>query len=728
MCPCTPVDVSIPDGPGGPTIPGFGQPFAGLLPNLNPFPPNFPEDLLGLMNNMQMLLPPGALKSPLNPNYGKDVFDNIIKLLDQFMPFLMLYKFFLPILNIIICVIEVLCALLSPFKLPGAISRLFKRCIPAFINMFPIFALIIMIISLIILLLAMIQYIIEQILKFVLAILRNIEMLSEAFQESPIAVLAIAQKLGTLLCIFQNLFVLLALFSIITQVIKDILKLSFHIPPCDGSDHSDTGCCTPDVCPTIIKNGEYTRNTGTFKYLNVKAAANSIDGFPPPFNQLLITVRQESWQLYDVDQNIAQAFRNIIDGYDVPVDKKNNPPPFFKNVFFPTDAKIDSKTTPKQAPYTMDLRMFYNPQSWGRTGVPRHIRFTNCIVLAAPALDVDLYDNSTASVPTGVFNLIGGLGYEDDGVTELNAFSSDGTTEIAGRQATLQTFIHMEPSVSSNPIFFPTDGYQFEDMSYTFKPNTQALLRYNLITLGCMPDVALPKDFINTVYAGDIGLKTQLLGNLINGANFPDTIATQQCLSLALDALRNNMTVQGVAEFQTAALLCLKKLQDDANKTLGDMVGIGFDPCQSSYSITPPFQFTTKPIVISVSLKERNGISVSSSLSPVVAENVAARLKAHTTFGDISKFAYDGYQTFTAHLSSAVPGSGKVMLSFDNQIFCTNVDDPPSHTLQEKAYKFVYAPAGLTIPVPGTAVGDTSDGTQPRRDEGDQSRDSGGGS
>lgn len=728
MCPCTPVDITIPDGPGGPTIPGFGQPFAGLLPNLNPFPAGFPEDLLGLMNRMQLLIPPGALKSPLNPNYGKDVFDNIIKLLDQFMPFLMLYKFFLPILNIIICIIEVLCALLSPFKLPGAISRLFKRCIPDFLNMFPIFALIIMIISLIILLLAMIQYIIEQILKFILAILRNIEMLSEAFQESPIAVLAIAQKLGTLLCIFQNLFVLLALFSIITQVIREMLSLSFSIPPCDDNNGSDSGCCTADVCPTIVKNGDYTRNTGTFKYLNVKSAVNEIAGLPPPFNQFTVIVRQESWQLYDVDQNIAQAFRNIVDGYDVPVDRENNPPPFFKNIFFPTDAKIDASTTPKQAPYTVDLRMFYNPESWEREGVPRYIRFNNCIVQAAPSLSIKEYDNGSTPSPKGVFDLLGGLGYEDDGVTPLNAFASDGTTEIVGQQATLQNFVHMAPTVSSTPIFFPTDGYQFEDMTYTFKPNTQALLRYNLITLGCMPDVALPRNFINTVYAGDIAIKTQLLGDIVNGPTFPDTIATQQCLSLALDALRNNMTVQGVAEFQAAALLCLQKLQDNANKSLGDMVGVGFDPCKSSYSITPAFQFTTKPIVIKVELKERNGISVAAGLSPVVAENIAARLKAHTTFGTLTKFVYDGYQTFTANLSSPTPGKGKVMLSFDNQTFCTNVNDPPSHTLQEKDYKFVYAPAGLTIPVPGTAVGDDSDGTQPRRDEGDQSRESGGGS
>jgi hypothetical protein len=728
MCPCTPVDISIPDGPGGPTIPGFGQPFAGLLPNLNPFPPGFPEDLLGLMNRMQLLIPPGALKSPLNPNYGKDVFDNIIKLLDQFMPFLMLYKFFLPILNIIICIIEVLCALLSPFKLPGAISRLFKRCIPDFLNMFPIFALIIMIISLIILLLAMIQYIIEQILKFVLAILRNIEMLTEAFQESPIAVLAIAQKLGTLLCIFQNLFVLLTLFSVIIQVIKEILSLSFAIPPCDDTNGSDSGCCTADVCPIIVKNGEYTKNTGTFKYLNVKAASNSIDGLPSPFNQLLITVRQESWQLYDINQSVAESFRNIIDGYDVPVDRENNPPPFFKNIFFPTDARIDASTTPKQAPYIVNLRVFYNPMVWNRTGVPRYIRFTNCIVQAAPTLSVSQYDNSSGAVGTGVFNLLGGLGYEDDGVTALNAFTSDGITEIVGQQATLQNFIHMAPSVSSNPIFFPTDGYQFENITYTFKPNTQALLRYNLITLGCMPDVALPRNFINTVYAGDIALKTKLLTDIVSGANFPDTLATQQCLSLALDALRNNMTVQGVADFQTAALLCLQKLQNDANKALGDMVGVGFDPCKSSYSITPPFQFTTKPIALSVELKERNGISVVSGLSPVVAENIAARLKAHATFGTVSKFVYDGYQTFTANLSSDLPGSGKIMLSFDNQTFCTNVNDPPSHTLQEKSYKFVYASAGLTTPVAPSATGDISDGTQPRRDEGDQSRDSGGGS
>src|SRR5208337_101311 len=124
--------------------------------------------------------------------------------------------FFLPILNLIICIIEVLCSLMNPFKVISALRRLFTQCLPPFLNLFPIFALIIMIISLLLLLLALIEYIIAQILKFVQAILRNLNALIIAFQTAnDTAIMAIALKLGSLLCIFQNLFVLLSLFSVI---------------------------------------------------------------------------------------------------------------------------------------------------------------------------------------------------------------------------------------------------------------------------------------------------------------------------------------------------------------------------------------------------------------------------------------------------------------------------------------------------------------------------------
>jgi hypothetical protein len=741
MAPCNPNDVSlkIPSGPSGPSIPGFGTPFAINAPNLNPFPDGFPEDLLTILDKLQLLVPPGALKPQLNPNFGKDTFDGIMKLLDQFMPFLMLYKFFLPILNMIICIIEVLCAIPNPFKLPRAIRRLFTRCLPQFLNIFPIFALIIMIISLLLLMLALVEYIVAQILKFVQSILRNIAMLNDAFQEgSATSVLAIAKKLGSLLCIFQNLFVLLSLFSIIIQVIRDMLSLTFAIPPCDDGNHSDSGCCTPDVCPVIVKN-PYTRTTGTFKYLNT-VQSTTINLFAPEgYGNSNINIRPESWQMYDSQQNIAQAFRNIVDGYDQQPDPLSYPPPFHKQVFFPTDASFNSGTAPNQAPYVVDLRLFYNPVAWGRTGLPRYIRFLNCIVPKPPVFTVAQYDNSTKPVDTGVFSLVGGLGYEDDGVTPLKGFGSDGYTQISN-QATIENFVHKQAkSIISesnvappplNQILLPTDGYTFSDIEYTFTPHTAPLLKYNLVTLGCLDDVALPKNFINTVYAGDVSLKTQLLGDLINSRNgntFPDPAGTQQCLATALSALRGNLTNQGVADFQATATLCLNKLRDDTNGALGSMIGIGFDPCKSLYTLTPSKQFTSKPILVSVDLKERNGLDIATGLSVPVAENIAARIKAHITFGDIGKFSYDGYHSFVANLTSPTPGTGSLMISFDNNTFCTNSDDDLTHTLQEKKYQFVYAPQGLTIPISPSSEGDQSDGTQPRRDDGDQSRDSGSG-
>lgn len=727
MSPCSPNDVSLPlpDGPSGPVLPGFGTPFALKVPNISPFPDGFPEDLLDLLNKLQLLIPSGILKPALNPNFGKDVFDAIMKLLDQFFPFLMLYKFFLPLLNLIICVIEVLCAIPNPFKLIRAMRRLFRKCIPAFLNLFPIFALIVMIISLLLLLLALIEYIISQIAKLIKAILRNLNALVKSFQDNDSnSVLAIANKLGSLLCIFQNLFVLLALFNIIIGVIRDMLSLTFHIPPCDNSNPNDLdGCCTPDVCPTIALSS-YTRTTGTFQYLNQVSTQTSL--VLPGFGNFNVSVRNESWQIFDGYQQLAQEFINIVDGYDIPFTPKP--------VFFPTDVVYSSQTSPKQAAYTVDLRLFYNPVNWGRTGIPRHIRFKDCIVIKAPTRDLTVFDNSTTNINNGVIILAGGLGYEDDGTTVLRGFSSDGHTQISS-QATLENFIHRAARVSTNPILFPSDGYTFNEVEYTFVPHFDTLLTKNLVTLGCEPSLALNRVFVNDAFAGDVGLKAALLGDIINGRNgrvFPDTQAAQDCLSTALAALRGNMTTAGVAQFQATTDICMSKLRSDTNSALNDLIGVGFDPCSSNFTATPTTQFTSKPIIISVDLKEKNGISLTTGLPTEIANSLASKLKAHITFGKVTNFSYDGYQFYTAELSSQSTGNGQLMVSFDNNIFCTNIipEDnaiDPTHTLKTVDYNFIYTPSSAFSPGSagtgvGAGVGD-SDG-QPRRDEGDLVRDS----
>lgn len=726
MSPCSPNDVSInvPDGPSGPAIPGFGVPHSLKLPNLNPFPDGFPEDLLELLDKLQFLIPPGALKPQLNPNFGKDVFDAIMKLLDQFMPFLMLYKFFLPILELIICIIEVLCALMNPFKLISALNRLFSRCIPAFLNLFPIFALIIMIISLLLLILALIEYIISQILKLIKTILRNINALIKAFSDGDEdGVLAIAKKLGSLLCMFQNLFVLFAIFNIIINIIKDILALAFHIPPCDDGDPSDqNGCCTPDVCPAIVKQ-DYRRFTGVFKYLPAASVQTTLT-LPAIFGGAFnFDVRPESWQFLDNSQELPEQFRNIFDAYDVTV--------FPKPVFFPTDSIYNAATDTRQAPYLFAIRVFYDPAQWGRFntalhGKPRYVKFFNIIMTKVPTTSLTEGDLSITPTNNGVAVLAGGYGFEDDGTTPLKGFAADGTTQISD-QARFENFFHMKSQVSTNPQLSKNDGYTFLDVDYTFHPNIAPLLQKNIVTLGCVPSIAMNRAFINNIYAGDIALKTQLLGNLVRGPGFPSPAAAQECLTTAIASLRSDMTARGVANFQATAMLCLQKLKDDTNGALGQLVGIGFDPCKSTVSATPNQQFTSLPIVVKVNLNERNGLPLTTGMSQAIGDNLAARIKGHSTFGNVGNFNYDGYQSFTANLTSTAPGKGTIMVSFDNQTFCTNTipDDinlPPTHTLQEIDYTFIYTPVAGAVP--GTGEGDTNG--QPRRDAGDQSREGGG--
>lgn len=706
MSPCSPNDISIdiPTTPG-PSIPGFGSPHAIKAPDINPFPDGMPEDLMDIMDKLQLIIPPGVIKPSLNPNFGKDVFDGIMKLLDQFMPFLMLYKFFLPVLNMIICIIEVLCAIPNPFKLAKAITKLFTQCIPAFLSLFPMFALVVMIISLLMLLLALIEYIIVQILNLVEKVLHNINMLQNAFQEAnTTSVLKIAKKIGSILCLFQNLFVLLAIFTIIIQVIKDILNLVFAIPPCDDNNSDDDGCCTTDVCPAIVKNN-YTRNTGKLKYLNSAGTETTIS-LPPPIGTITTSARTESWQLFDEQQEVIQKFINVVNAFDVPTSS-NESPPFFKPVFFPSDAVYNAKTPIKQAAYTVDLKFFYNPSAWGRSGKSRYIIFKDCIVIAAPTNALKLFNNGINVINNGVLSLAGGKGFEEDSVTLLTGFSANGITPISD-QATLENFLHL-PNTSSMQ---PNDGQVLSNVEYTFKPNLNILLQKSLVTTGCLPEVALSKEFINNTFAGDALMKLDSLKKL----SFPDVNLAQECLTTALNTLRFNLTPEGVADFQSTSEICLNQLKKETSKALESLIVLGFDPCKSTMTIDPNVQFTSKIIKLKVTLNETNGLPLAVNMSQDVGENLSSKLKAYVTFGKVSKFTYED-NMFLADISSDFPGAGKVMVSFDDTMLCKNTINPVSHTLQELDYNFVYAPAKSVVK---TGVGDTEG--MPARDEADQGR------
>jgi hypothetical protein len=724
MCPCTP-SFSLTFGvPGVPGLSGLNLPALPFcvpaVPAPGPVPPGQPHSLptvaiaapdfpdLAALFGLKLSLPSGDLHAAISIG---DIFDAIISMMDQFMPFLMLYKFFLPILNIIVCIIEVLCSLLNPFALVGAIDNLFSVCIPAFLNLFPIFALIIMIVSIILLLIMLIEYILCIVIKFSLAISGEISALITAFTISnATGILAIVSKIGIEICALQNLLVLLSFFGIIVAIIKDILGMLFAIPPCEGGDNSQ--CCNPQFCPEIVQQN-YTRTTGTFQYLNEVGVTSII---PIPDGYFNIDLRTESWQLYDTQQTIPQEFWNIVEAFDVIADGYVPP------VFFPTASVFTATTPPRQAAYTVDLRVLYNPSAWGRTGPAEHIRFTDCIVLFAPIQAVENFDNTFTVKPTGVFFIAGGLGFKDDGKTKITGFAPDGITPISA-QATLNNFLHKPAVFSAGQTLTAAGEVIITDMEYTFKPNQPVLMQANLITLGCEPNVALNRAFINNVLFSNVSTQTNALKTIVNSPTFPDPNVAQECMLTALTGLQLNMTPAGLAEFQAVSTLCMTNLQNNCNTSLTSLVGAGFNACKSTFTLSPSVQFTTLPIVVSVNINENNGLPITANLPISVGDTLAKDIVPFPTFGKVGPFTYDGYQAFTAELTSETPGSGELMVSFQNQVLCVNTlptaTTAPSHVLQALPYQFVYAPYSADLP--GTGEGDTV-GRQPRRNPSDVSK------
>src|SRR5271165_1478125 len=526
--PCTPLPESNVVAPSEGSFPGSTG-FAVTLPNYNiPFPPSPLEDLTSIFNQISFILPPGTLKPKMEPNVIIDVYGAVNSILEKFSPFLMLYKFFLPVLNLILCIIEVLCSLLNPFTLGAAISNLFRNCIPEFLSIFPAFAIPIMIISLLLLILALVEYLINRIAGIIEVIIANLNILGKAAPRlDNDSIIGIVQKIGDLLCSLQNLFVVFGVLTIILQIIKAILSLGFKIPPCDSSGGNPSPCCTPEYCPDFIKNNsDITHSTGSFLYYNEVGIDSglTLPAFYPP---IISSIRPESWQFYDPNLSQNQSFINIVRAYDLPAG--------VSKIFFPGGTNFVETTSPPSTPYVISFRFFYVPGDFSFNPTdpkgPRYMRVANAIVQSPPTIGVSSYNNNLVAPFTGTLNLVGGVITEDNGAPVFDS---------QGRTIPLNTFIHKNPiAIPSNASpTYPNDGYLFSDISYTFTINHEVLVGESLITLGCIPEVAANKNFINAT------IGAQFNGNVakLAGIPLPDVAGTQNDIINAITLYRQSVS------------------------------------------------------------------------------------------------------------------------------------------------------------------------------------------
>jgi hypothetical protein len=692
--PCSPEDISV----NPPALQGSDANLGEVSSTFDfglGTPGGFPPDLSKIFDTISAILPSGTIKPHLNTNIDHSVFDAVMDLLNKILPFLSIYKFFMPILNIVVCIIEVLCAIPNPFKLIRAIRRLFRNCLPDFLGLFPIFALIAMIISLILIIVALIEYLVSEIIFVVAQLVENINLLAKVIKRNDLrGALAIQQKIGSHLCYLQNLFVIFGVLGVIFQVIKSLFNFPTSFPPCDDGDTSEFGCCTPEVCPAFIRDQEeFTGTVGTLQYFN-EVAIDSGSGF-------FSTIRNPSWQFYDPTLSNTKSFINIIKPFDID--------PALGFTFFPQGIVYDASTNVRKVPYTVDMRFKYNPVAFGRHDPKgsRFVRINNCIVNRMPTENAVGYNGNTTPPTTGVLSLVGGIVFEDDGSTPVL---------IGGAIASLNSLVHFDAIHGS--VVTIAGGAKITNIEYTFKINHEVLLEHTMITLGCVPSVALDRGLIN----GGFGH-----GGSISQIEFPDPEATRVCLTAALDSIRSDISLAKLADFQSFTTSCLNGLKIQSLTALQGLIGVGFNANTSKFMVSPSIQFTTFPVKVAVTLNDVNGINLCTKLPAETVAAIQDKISAVINFGEISGFVYNTTDfTFEAYITSKKEGGGKIKIMYDNSFIRTttvpaNLNVPATTVISELTYQFV-ATSTLVATTEGAIVDGVENAGEVVRDDGDTAR------
>lgn len=666
--PCNPSDNTInpPIIPGIP-IPGFGIPIAPIqipFPNLS-LPTGLIPDLSALVNSLSLLFPSSTFK-PTIDNFTKVVFDLIANLLTQIAPFLSFYNFIMALLNLIMCIIEIICALTNPFKLIPAIIHLFKDCLPPFMLLFPWLALIAMIIALLLLILALIEYLIATILAIILEIIRNIMILASglSFQDAT-ATLAAIQKLAELMCLIQNIMAILAALGAIMAIIQALTLIGGGLA-CD-----DSTCCSPDVCPPFIKNAPINGTAGQMTYssqvgVDLASVFAGISGLPPDFDTSIFNIpptRTERWQLVDVTfPPVQYPFSSIVTPTIDPLTLN------IAEKFWPEGITFNAKTPKSRACYTCDVRVRVNPTSFGHSDAQgsRYFRINDCIVVREPYIGLLNYqEDIVLSNFTGTLNLEGGLVFEDDGTTPYM---------IDGKQATLNKLIHKSDQIT---VTSPSDDLiVFDNIEYSLKPGYGALMGYQLITAGCIPEIRIEKSVFNAVLASEdiraVFLKLQPLppGKKVPSVGvLPNVQGAQDCVLNSLSDFRKNVTLETAAEFQANVETCLNDLRDQTLTAICGAIIAAVSQFKSTVTLSADVEFTTRPIKVNVLLKDPVGTNVGINIPPTCVPIVEAKLQGEVTLGEVTGFKYDGASSFDALITSKKSGSGTLNVMFDNKIF-----------------------------------------------------------
>jgi len=653
---CDPSTNSINIPPPGPSpqLPGLGLPFS--IPKI-PFPdvkipPGVPEDIIDLIERIVALFPQGIKFQPNADALTKSVWDALASLFNQMAPFLGLYKFIQALLNIILCIIDVLCSLMNPFSTLKAIKRLFKQCLPEFLSLFPWIALLIMILSLILLLIALIEYIIQVIVAYIKQIIENIKILTRAIQVNDAeSILAAVNKIAYLLCLIEQLFAILMALGALFAIVEPLMRLMGGSVCSKGGS---SGCCDDDFCPQFIANEPLGMSSGTGRLIYQNQLQPIIPA-DPMFDFLRLSpppaLRNERWQFVDTDPG-DYRFLDII----TPSIERGF-------TYWPDNEIFENSANLVRVPYLVDMNIRIDPADFGNpsdTGGERLFSIQNVIVHQKPTAYPTSWNNGTeTTVPvSGNLVLVGGLVYEFDSSTDGYA-----AYMINGEQATLETLVSRDVTYTND---FPAsdDGYNFFDIQYNLRWSYEVLIDKKLINLMCQPEAAAESMVLNSEFS-DFRSVFDKVGDLPNigtlSSDRKDGTGTLGELARALTAFRENINDESANVFQAEMERSLNALKADAEDFYSRGAVAAADVFASDFELDPEIQFIRNDITVTIRLKEKTGTQLGLGITKEIGDKMAEIITAVPSFGEISAFEYDGYGNFIAVLTSETPGEGDLL-------------------------------------------------------------------
>ncbi|MFZ4399367.1 MAG: hypothetical protein ACOYO1_04970 [Bacteroidales bacterium] len=675
---CDPLlnNINVPMGPPLPGAPGFSfdsNMFGFIPPDLGDFPGN----ILDWIKKLKFNLPGGGLLQEMIESLTETiskVLSRLLSYLNIIMGFLM---FALAIVELIMCIIKILCAFPKPWSVIRAIKRLLTKCLPIFITIcFPFFVWILLLLSLIAILIAIIEYIVMMIIRLIKQIIKNIKRIINLLKASRnvAGALAIISKLANLLCLFEQIFVFLGIVFALFEIIMGQWTKALKICDSGGGPDDDS------ICAEFLKDPTEKDNPDIEIYKTRVASStadlwycNEVYGSPnsdPLFSTIITQLRAES--IYLQDDSLAEElkFKNIINYKGFP--------------FFPFDKNINKDIEYRMKPYLVDLYITCDPGDGLRRINVKDVTVTcaqtSMLKTIISSKKYPVYNNN------GFITLYGGKVVDD----------------ISKNDKTIEELLHKDATQLGGI------STQYTKIEYVLKANYDALAEYALITTSCMPSVQVHLGVLNTVF------NKIPLPDLVQ---LPDVGGAIDKLSACLSEYRKSMTLETTETFGNCMLNIMSDLNDQANSSYCQLLQAAMDIYHMPITLDKDLQFINKKIKVTVTPKDEAGrtlIELIGGFTPPQScmDTIASKFKGEATLGTVSNFSYDGYGNFIADIISQTSGDGYITVSYDgNTIKKVIKPSDPSLNPSIEDYILNYSYVGF-ITVDGYIPA-------PRRDESD---------